>query len=153
MIFIQQQHWAVCHHHQRGFPGWDVWEVGCRLKRPWLQPLHYTGFENVTLITALIPFTMLSSPHRHRRTHNMRTHRHTYKYIKGTIVSELLSSAVSHGLPVVKSLVSLVLSSCQNFWLREELCFWPDNFGLKTLDFNTECVCVFVCATWDLVLC
>lgn len=132
MIFIQQ--WASCPHHRRGFPGCDVSEccreVECGLKRPRLQHLQQNGSENVTLITALIRLTMLSSPHRgHRRTHRTDTQ------MKRGIVSELLSSAVSQGLPVAKPLDALVLSSCQKFCLREELCVWPDNFALQTLNF------------------
>lgn len=43
-------------------------EVSRGLKRPWLHPPYYADSENVTLITALIPFTVLSSPHEDTRT-------------------------------------------------------------------------------------
>lgn len=75
---------------------------------------------------------------RHRRT------RHTHTQMKRRIVWEPLSSAVSQGLPVVGSLGALVLSSCQELWLRGELCVWPDNFALQTLNFEADYVCVCV---------
>lgn len=71
-------------------------------------------------------------------------HWHTYRQMKRRLVRELLASAVSQGLPVVKSLGALVLSSCQKFLLREELCVWPNNFALKTPNFKTTCVCLCV---------
>lgn len=149
MVFIQQQQWASCPHHRRGFPGCDVSECNWKvsgLKRPWLQPPRHNWSENVTLITTLIPFTMLSSPYWEMGEH-MHTHWHTQKQMKSRIVSKLLSSALSQGLPVVKSLGVLVLSCCQKFCLREKLCVWPDNFGLQTLNFVTECVdvCAHLC--------
>lgn len=87
---------------------------------------------------------------RHRRTH------HTHTQMKRRIVWEPLSSAVSQGLPVVGSLGALVLSSCQELWLRGELCVWPDNFALQTLNLEADyvCVCVYMrpCSLFECIM-
>lgn len=107
---------------------------GCRGQLWWDQAAAADApadsLQNVTLITALMHFTLLWS------TQTQEGSSHTHTQPRTDEAEDCVSAAVLSSFSGTACCWVLV-------WLlifREELCVWPDNSALQTFNFSSVCV-------------